>query len=164
MERCDTCAKNLFGTLEPCVYVTRMKMCKCDCARAMCRKMCVRQVSVCTRVYWERGLLQSCSLFQDRKILLHLTQNLLCSVNPEFQSTIDSQSWDPLLMHGQFINSCFYCSICFLRNKFFSTFQHLGNLLLDVLGRVYSSFPILHSSYFLISLSLIRLLIRLVWL
>ena len=78
------------------------EMCKCDCARAMCRKMCVRQVSVCTRVYWERGLLQSCSLFQDRKILLHLTQNLLCSVNPEFQSTIESQSWDPLLMHGQF--------------------------------------------------------------
>ena len=27
---------------------TRMKMCKCDCARAMCRKMCVQQVSVCT--------------------------------------------------------------------------------------------------------------------
>ena len=25
IERCDTCAKNLFGTLEPCVYVTRMR-------------------------------------------------------------------------------------------------------------------------------------------
>ena len=27
---------------------TRMKMCEDDCARAMCRKMCVQQVSVCT--------------------------------------------------------------------------------------------------------------------
>ena len=27
---------------------TRMKMCNCDCARAMCRKKCVQQVSVCT--------------------------------------------------------------------------------------------------------------------
>ena len=27
---------------------TRMKMCTCDCAHAMCRKMCVKQVSVCT--------------------------------------------------------------------------------------------------------------------
>ena len=38
----------LFHELEPCVCVTRMKMCKCDCARAMCRKLCVQQVSVCT--------------------------------------------------------------------------------------------------------------------
>ena len=42
--------KEPFGTLEPCVCVTRIKMCKCDCARAMCRKMCVQQVSVCTLV------------------------------------------------------------------------------------------------------------------
>ena len=25
MERCDTCAKNLFSTLEPCVCVTRVR-------------------------------------------------------------------------------------------------------------------------------------------
>ena len=32
-----------------------------------------------------------------------------------------------------------------LRNKFSATLQCLGNLLLDVLGEVYSSFPILHA-------------------
>ena len=26
---------------------TRMKMCRCDCARAMCRKMCVQQTGEC---------------------------------------------------------------------------------------------------------------------
>ena len=31
-------------TLEPCVCVTRMKMCECDCVRAVCRK----HVSACT--------------------------------------------------------------------------------------------------------------------
>ena len=31
------------------------------------------------------GSLQSCCLMQDRKILLHLTRNLLCSVDPEFE-------------------------------------------------------------------------------
>ena len=46
-----------------------------------------------SRADWERGSLQSCSLFQDRKILLRLTMNLLCSVNPEFWPTTDSQSW-----------------------------------------------------------------------
>ena len=44
------------------------------------------------RVDWERESLQSCSLLQDRKILSRLTMNLLCSVNPEFESTTDSQS------------------------------------------------------------------------
>ena len=38
------------------------------------------------------GMIQSCSLFQDRKILSHLTRNLFCSVNPKFESIIDSQS------------------------------------------------------------------------
>ena len=51
----------------------------------------------------------------------------------------------------------------FLRNKFFSILQFTGNLLLDFLGRVYSSFPILHTSFFFyfVSLSLISPLIRL---
>ena len=35
-------------TLEPSMYVTRMKMCKVRSERAELRKMCVRQVSVCT--------------------------------------------------------------------------------------------------------------------
>ena len=47
-EQRHSCDKHLFHELESCVYVTRMKMCGCDCARAMCRKMCVQQVRVCT--------------------------------------------------------------------------------------------------------------------
>ena len=39
---------NLFRHLSHACMCTRMKMCSCDCARAMCRKMCVQQVSVCT--------------------------------------------------------------------------------------------------------------------
>ena len=48
-ERDDTHATNTpFMTLSHACTCTRTKMCKCDCARAMCRKMCVLQVSVCT--------------------------------------------------------------------------------------------------------------------
>ena len=36
----------------------------------------------------------------------------------------------------------------FLLNKASSNLQFVGNLLHDVLGRLYSSFPILHSSSF----------------
>ena len=45
-----------------------------------------------SRVERERGTLQSCSLSQDREILLHLTINSPCSVNPEFESIADPQS------------------------------------------------------------------------
>ena len=44
----DTCAMNLFMTLEPRVYVTRMKMCEVRSECAVRRKVCVRHVSVCT--------------------------------------------------------------------------------------------------------------------
>ena len=54
-----------------------------------------------------------------------------------------------LLMHRQDINSCLSCSICFFATSFFSILQFLGKLLLGFLGRVYSSFPILHTSLFL---------------
>ena len=56
-------------------------------------------------------------------------------------------------MHRQFINSCLACSMIylFLRNKFFSILQLFGNLLLDLLGRAYSSIPILHTSCFYFS-------------
>ena len=37
-----------FQALEPCVCVTRTKMCEVRSGRAVLRKMCVRQVSVCT--------------------------------------------------------------------------------------------------------------------
>ena len=36
----------------------------------------------------------------------------------------------------------------FLRNRSFVILQFLGNLLLDVLGKVHSSFPILHTTSF----------------
>ena len=36
----------------------------------------------------------------------------------------------------------------FHRNKFFSILQFLGNVLHDLLGRVYFSIPILHTSFF----------------
>ena len=48
MEKYGTCAKNLFGTLEPCVYVHTHEDVRM-CADKLCnRKMCVQQVSVCT--------------------------------------------------------------------------------------------------------------------
>ena len=37
------------------------------------------------------GTLWSCSLSQDREIVLHLRKNSPCSVNPEFESIVDSQ-------------------------------------------------------------------------
>ena len=49
MERYDTHVQQPFWhDLSHACMCTRMKMCKCDCARAMCRKMCVQQVSGCT--------------------------------------------------------------------------------------------------------------------
>ena len=39
----------------------------------------------------------------------------------------------------------------FLRNKFLSILQFIGNPLHDSLGRVYSSIPILHTSLFYLS-------------
>ena len=43
-----THATNLFRHLSHECMCTLMKICRCDCARAMCRKMCVQQVSVLT--------------------------------------------------------------------------------------------------------------------
>ena len=67
--------------------------------------------------------------------LLHLTRNLLCSVNPEFESTIDSQSWDSSLDAKTIHQWLLVLLGLFLRNKLFSIFQFLGNLLHDLLGR-----------------------------
>ena len=47
---------------------------------------------------WERGALQSCSLFQDGKILLHLARNSRCSENPEIESKVDSPLSDSSLV------------------------------------------------------------------
>ena len=50
--RATTCTCNKFlTTLSHACMCTRMRMCGCDCARAVCRKMCVRQQSVCTPAF-----------------------------------------------------------------------------------------------------------------
>ena len=89
------------------------------------------------RVGWERGMLQSWSLSQDRKkILLPRPRNSPCSVNPEFESRADSLA---LTIHQ--------CSIVwlylFLRNRFIEIPQFLGSVLHDFLGRIHFSFPFL---------------------
>ena len=40
MERCDTCAKNLFGTLEPCVYVHAYEKYANVTVHALCAEKC----------------------------------------------------------------------------------------------------------------------------
>ena len=52
-------------------------------------------------------------------------KELLCSVNLEFESTVDSRRI-PLLMHGQFINSCLSCSICFFATNSSQFFNFLA--------------------------------------
>ena len=47
-----------------------------------------------SRVGWESGMLHSCSVSQNRKILLHRQRNSPCSSNPEFESRADSQQQD----------------------------------------------------------------------
>ena len=81
---------------------------------------------------------------------------LICnSLNVSQEFTHSSRI--PLLLHGQFINSCLSSSICFFATKFIVNLQFLGNLLPDFLGSVYSSFPIHHTSLSLVS-ALIRML------
>ena len=45
--RCDTCAKNLFGTLEPCVYVHTHEKCA-DVRRQTVQQKNVRATGKCT--------------------------------------------------------------------------------------------------------------------
>ena len=42
-----------------------------------------------SRVGWERGMLQSCSLSQDRKNILRRSRNSPCSASPESESGAD---------------------------------------------------------------------------
>ena len=49
------------------------------------------RVSEYSRAGWERGMLQSRPLSQDRKILLRPTRNLLRSLNPETESSAGLQ-------------------------------------------------------------------------
>ena len=94
-------------------------------------------------VDWECVSHFSCSLFQDRKFISHLTRKLFCYINPEFESTTNSKSYD-------FVSWCmdksYFLLVLFnllLRNKLFLVFQFLGNLLLDSF-----TFPILHTVLF----------------
>ena len=102
----------------------------------------------------ERGSLQSCSLFQDRKFLSNLTKNLLCSVSPETHSRRI-----PLLIQRQFINFRLSCSICFFvtnSSQFFNFFA--------VFYLIFSEESIPHCQLpiqaYSVSLSLISHLIR----
>ena len=115
-----------------------------------------------SRLGWERGMLQSCSLSQDRKILLCRSRNSLYSANPEFESRADSQLKDSFpaaqTMH-QFLIVWLYL---FLRNRSFVIPQFLGNILRDVLGRFCSSFPFLLTNWSFLSLNLISPLMFLI--
>ena len=102
-----------------------------------------------SKVDWERVSLQNCFLFQDRKILAYLTNKLLCFVNPEFESNFNSQSYDSSLDAKTIHQFLLVLLDLFLRNKFFSILQFLGNILLDFPGRVHCSFPILQTRLFL---------------
>ena len=93
----------------------------------------------------ERGSLQSCSLIQDRKILLHMTKNLLCFVNPEFEPPFDSQSKSSCVVAKTILQFLLGLLDQSLRNKFFSILRILGNPLHDLLGRAYFSIPNLHT-------------------
>ena len=77
------------------------------------------------------GRSKAAPLVQDRKFLSHLTRSLLCSVNPELESAItDSRSLDSSL-RAEIIHQFLLVLLgLFLRNKFFSILQFLGNLML----------------------------------
>ena len=70
------------------------------------------------------------------------------SQTPEFEPIIDSQSWDSSLDAKTIHQLLLVLLGLFLRNKLLFIVQFLGNLLLDFLGRVYSSFPTRHTSLF----------------
>ena len=98
---------------------------------------------------WESGSLQSCSLFQDRTILLHLTRNLHCSVNPELGSTIGSQSQasslDASTIH-QFLRVSF--SICFFATNSSQFFNFLAISCMIFLGESILHFLFSIQAYF----------------
>ena len=48
------------------------------------------------RVDWERGILRSCSQFQDHKILLRRSRNSPCPASPESEPKADSRQKNSL--------------------------------------------------------------------
>ena len=91
-------------------------------------------------------MLQSCFLIQDRKILLHLTRNSPCSVDPEFEPSSDSQSLDSFVVAWKILQFLLVLLAQLLRNKFFSILQFLGNPLHDHLGRAFFSYTVHHTN------------------
>ena len=65
-------------------------------------------------VGWERGMIHSCSLSQDRKNSLASAEefSLFCKIL-NLSQEVTHRSRIPLLLHGQFINSQVSGSICF---------------------------------------------------
>ena len=67
-------------------------------------------------------------------------------LEPEFESEVDLQYQDPLV-DALTIHLFLVVELDrFLRNSVLSILQFLGNMLLDFLDRVYSSFPIFHTN------------------
>ena len=72
--------------------------------------------------------------FRIVNMLLHLTRNLLCSVIPKSEAIIDSRSQDSSLYAWTIHQFLLVLLDLFLRNKFFSILQFLGNLLHGLLA------------------------------
>ena len=89
-------------------------------------------------------------MFQDRKILSRLTTNVLSSVNPEFESAIDSQSKDSSLDAKTVNQFLLVLLFLFLRNKFFAILQFIGSLLRDFLEESIPHFQLSTQFYLLI--------------
>ena len=108
------------------------------------------------------GRSRAARCFKIVKILSHLTRNLLCSVNPEFASTIDSQSLDSSVVAKTIDSSILACLA-----RSVSSQQMLLNTsnFLAIFCFIFSEestprFQISTQTYF-VSLSLISQLIRL---
>ena len=99
------------------------------------------------KVGWERGMFQSWSLSQDRKIVLRRPRNSPCSVNPEFEPRADPQYQDSSPVAWTTHQFSIVWLDLFLSNRFLAIPSFLDHFLRDFLGRVCFSFPILHNFF-----------------
>ena len=84
-----------FHELEPCVCVTRMKMCKCDSARAMCKKN-VRATSECMYTLRRTHCSRYYMCTKPRKMLEKLSRQKLTFITPwpSWQKNIQFVVWN----------------------------------------------------------------------
>ena len=75
-----------------------------------------------SRVGWERGMLQSCSLSQDRKVKEF---TLFCKSRMLSQELTHSRRI-PFLLHRQFVNSQLSGSICYFATDYFYLLNFLA--------------------------------------